>query len=458
MTLVMIFAGVWFATERHRASSVAQVRRPLAIDAFRRLHTVVFAGLSPLDESPETVSRDLEFSRLFQGTPEDWAETVDGYDRLFAKVGWLVDSAWKGFGETYDKSPEERTADENAKVADLIMENQDIVREIRSMAARGAPVRALDLRKGFEVELPHLARLRSWARLLRQDAIVKAMQGNKAEAVEDIIAGMKLGDALVPEPLLITQLLRIAIYGIMNQTVQDCFDGGDLPPRLIRQLIDHMAQADHHRAFADAMAGELYTQLSAFSDMRTGKVSTVQMAAAGQGSTSEVISERVFLSLYGSPLGRPLMNMDEASYVDIMNQIVSAAELVYYRAAPELASVDKEIQILPRARILTKILVPGLVRVCEVQARHEAMLDLARLGLLIERYKAKNGSFPGTLDDIAAELGGSVPVDPFTGRPYHYRPSEDTFLLYSVGRNLRDDGGRHDFVGGDIVWRGKKER
>jgi hypothetical protein len=397
----------------------------------------------------------LEISRLFNGTPEDWAETVDGYDRLLVHEQAVSASIDMELDEIlYQKEPGEWTAEEKAKVADFMLANQDVVREIRSMAVRGAPVYPLDLSQGSQIQLPHLSKLRSCARLLRHDAIVKAMQGNKAEAVEDIIAGMKLGDALVPEPLLITQLLRIAIYGIMNQTVQDCFDGGDLPPRLIRQLIDHMAQADHHRAFADAMAGELYTQLSAFSDMRTGKVSTVQMAAAGQGSTSEVISERIFLSLYGSPLGRPLMNMDEASYVDIMNQIVSAAELVYYRAAPELASVDKEIQILPRARILTKILVPGLVRVCEVQARHEAMLDLARLGLLIERYKAKNGSFPGTLDDIAAELGGSVPVDPFTGRPYHYRPSEDTFLLYSVGRNLRDDGGRHDFVGGDIVWRG----
>jgi len=29
----------------------------------------------------------------------------------------------------------------------------------------------------------------------------------------------------------------------------------------------------------------------------------------------------------------------------------------------------------------------------------------------------------------------------------------DSFLLYSVGDNLRDDGGKHDFKQGDIVWR-----
>jgi hypothetical protein len=244
----------------------------------------------------------------------------------------------------------------------------------------------------------------------------------------------------------------------MNQTIQDCINGGDLSPELMQRLMDYMAQSDNRQAFADALAGEAYMGLDAFSDMRAGIVSTVQMVSAGGTSTGGVIGERVFLLLYGSPLGRPLMNLDEASYADIMNRFASAAELVYYRAAQELASADKEIQLLPRARILTKVLAPALARACEAQARHEAMLDLVQLGLLIEQYKVRNGLFPGALDDIAPDLGGSVPVDPYAGSPYRYRPSADTFLLYSVGRNLTDDGGKHDFMGGDIVWRGKEER
>jgi hypothetical protein len=55
---------------------------------------------------------------------------------------------------------------------------------------------------------------------------------------------------------------------------------------------------------------------------------------------------------------------------------------------------------------------------------------------------------------VAADLGGEVPVDPFTGQPYVYIPKENTFLLYSLGRNQQDDGGCHDYLEGDIVWRG----
>jgi len=94
------------------------------------------------------------------------------------------------------------------------------------------------------------------------------------------------------------------------------------------------------------------------------------------------------------------------------------------------------------------------------QARHESRLDLTRIGLLIEHYRTEYGSCPASLDLIAPWLGGEVPVDVFSGEPYRYESSGDTFLLYSVGRNGRDDGGiskRHSSKD-DIVWRGEDER
>jgi hypothetical protein len=49
---------------------------------------------------------------------------------------------------------------------------------------------------------------------------------------------------------------------------------------------------------------------------------------------------------------------------------------------------------------------------------------------------------------------GVSTIDPFTGAPYHYSSSGNGFELYSVGRDLTDDGGRNDLRDGDIVWRG----
>jgi len=35
-----------------------------------------------------------------------------------------------------------------------------------------------------------------------------------------------------------------------------------------------------------------------------------------------------------------------------------------------------------------------------------------------------------------------MPIDPHTGRPFIYRPGSDEFLLYSVGKDGIDNGGR----------------
>jgi hypothetical protein len=51
-----------------------------------------------------------------------------------------------------------------------------------------------------------------------------------------------------------------------------------------------------------------------------------------------------------------------------------------------------------------------------------------------------------------------MPVDPFTGKAYRYKPVADGFLLYSVGGDLEDDGGKHGWPEADWVWRGSMNR
>jgi hypothetical protein len=36
----------------------------------------------------------------------------------------------------------------------------------------------------------------------------------------------------------------------------------------------------------------------------------------------------------------------------------------------------------------------------------------------------------------------AIPMDPYSGRPLVYRRVGDTYVLYSVGRDGKDDGGR----------------
>jgi len=453
LIVVIAYSALLLVTENNRAAKVAQVRKPATIDAYERLVAELYGeqGAVPV------LGRVSDQFTTFRGFPEDWEVIVDSYDYLFRQVALRMSSLPGETGDILGKELHERTDTERSKLAEFFLANQDVIEEIRRMAQRGAPVYPLDFSKGVQIELPHLARMRQCARLLREDAIIKAAADKKSEAVDDIIAGMKLGDALVPEPIIISQLLRIAIYGIMSDAVQNCFEGGDLPPERADELMSYIAQADNRRGFADSLAGELYMGLVQFSEVRASGWSAALDMVDQATSVTGVLADMLFVWLYKTPLGRPWANMDEAAYADILSRVASAAELPYYEAMPILDAVDAGFETLPRTRILTRLLVPALSRACQAQARHEAMLDLMQMGILLEQYKVRTDRYPESLDAIIPDLGSSVPVDPFSGGPYHYQLSGDSFILYSIGRNRQDDGGRHDLMASDIVWRGQKE-
>ncbi len=443
-------------TEKNLASKLANVRKPATIDAYERLYAELSGDWSVFTEESADDAGQQRTSP-FEGFPEDAMEIMEGYDQLLfttLKPLRASDVPWQDVPQRWhDWSDETRQ-----QVAELLAENQDVVREIRQLSERGGPVYPLDFSKGLAMDLPHLAPMRECARLLRADAIIKAMEGNKTEAFEDVIAGMKLGEALKQEPVLISQFVRIAMNGILSSGLQVSLEGADLSPEQTRRLMMQIARGRDRRAFADSLAGELHMGLQIFSGLREpnpAKRDAFDLAFYLGAGAPDTIDELI-RDFYRSPLGRPWLNMDEAAYADLIGRLCSAAEQPYYEAAPEMNQIEMDFSSLAPTRVLSDRLIPGLMRAYESQARHEAILDLMQMGILVEQHHARTGSYPESLDAIAPEFGGSLPVDPFTGNPYLYQPSDDGFLLYSIGQNLIDDGGTHEFRSGDIVWRGEE--
>jgi hypothetical protein len=69
----------------------------------------------------------------------------------------------------------------------------------------------------------------------------------------------------------------------------------------------------------------------------------------------------------------------------------------------------------------------------------------------LARYHRDHGRYPERLDALAPKYLKEVPRDLFSEKPLIYRPAADGYLLYSVGPNGADDGGRgvEDMPAGD---------
>ncbi|HIJ73057.1 MAG TPA: hypothetical protein HPP83_03040 [Candidatus Hydrogenedentes bacterium] len=439
--LLLVVAGftvAYLVTEQSRQAAIESLSRPASLDMYERL-----AAGQPLDLFADPDADD-EY---------DIRQRLDDYSYLFTDQGqlfaeWYARTPAETFERWGDRPKDIREWDEElwAIAEDVVASNQDLIPETRRLAKEGGPVYPLDVATGLATEMPHLAPMRELARVLSLDAIVKARHGDIDEAVENVIAAMQLSDALACEPVLISQLVRIAICGIANDTIRDAFEPGDLTPEHVRRLIEQAGQAVNHQAFADGLAGEALLGVATFEQMRRGGAVPFGFRPSDEGFA---------LRLLASAPARPVLNKDEQTYLEMMKRMAETAELPYAEAVLKLAELDMEIQALPFTKPLSRMLLPALTRASEAQARHEAVIGLMQVGLALELYYAEHGTYPDTLGAIAPELGGAVPSDPFTGAPFQYKPEAETFLLYSVGPNRIDDGGRHY---ADIVWRGVKEQ
>jgi hypothetical protein len=79
----------------------------------------------------------------------------------------------------------------------------------------------------------------------------------------------------------------------------------------------------------------------------------------------------------------------------------------------------------------------------------------------LERYRLTDSEYPASLDVLVPQFIEQLPPDVIGGQPLHYRRTDDgKFVLYSIGWNEKDDGGKaaykhdgsEDRLNGDWVW------
>ena len=92
-------------------------------------------------------------------------------------------------------------------------------------------------------------------------------------------------------------------------------------------------------------------------------------------------------------------------------------------------------------RILTALTVPNFKKAVQVMARNQTYANEALITCALERYRLANGSYPDSLDALTPKFLEKIPHDIVNGEAMKYRHAGDSFVLYSIGWNEKDDGG-----------------
>jgi hypothetical protein len=139
---------------------------------------------------------------------------------------------------------------------------------------------------------------------------------------------------------------------------------------------------------------------------------------------------------------RVWIERDELFYLQVLNDYIAGLERPLADRVPAARAVARRVETMPRYYILCRLLLPALGTAVEKDVQGIATLNVARTALAVQRHRLAHGKLPERLGDLVPAYLDAVPVDSFDVQPLRFKPLAAGFVVYSVGRDGVDNGGR----------------
>jgi len=291
--------------------------------------------------------------------------------------------------------------------------------------------------------------MRKCARLLARDALLKARERKINEALESCRAGLRLGRGFLDEPILVSQLVRFAIYETVFSALEKILSENDAESEILKHLLKELDIEESRAAFTRGIQGERSLQIDLFEKLIKDPAQIPLMRRPGGGLQFSVARKGYRIM---GVFGRPVLTRDEIFGLSIMRRMIDLSKLPYHQAKADLNKLEQDMANLPFYRILSTMLLRSTHSHLQ-EARNEVKIGLAQLALGLKIYKAEEGKYPDTLAELVPDILPKLPQDPFTGKDFVYKKEAEGFLVYSLGENAIDESGLEP---NDIPWRCKR--
>jgi hypothetical protein len=322
---------------------------------------------------------------------------------------------------------------QQAAVEQFLEQYKSSMEQLREAADRGGAARFdLDFHDGIAMLLGHVQSARSGARMLALEAHVRAHRGDAAGAADSLDAMFKLGVSLENEPILISQLVKLALDGVAREQLQSLLPHVEFADEDLQRLQADLRHIDYDRALHRALLGERVFGVVTFEDPSGAGVEF------GGGNLAWKITQ----------------GEDLATYLTFMGRMADAAEQPWPAVREEAAAVNDEVKSLVGGGLarfrytMTANLLPAINAAVTAAARGGSQNDAADAALAAELFRRRQGRLPADLNELVPEFLPEVPLDRIDGRPLRYVVRDGDCVIYSVGENGVDDGGSIDFPSG----------
>ena len=304
-------------------------------------------------------------------------------------------------------------------------------------------------RPRIDMLLPEMAGFQNGSRLLAVSARVKATNGQPEAAVANLQAMFRMTWHVEQDPLLISGLVAMANDSYAVRTLEALMADGHITVETLKLGPTQF----YNETLPRALRMEEAFGLTLFSDLLLSDPATVaglRAVDAGLGGLDRVIASPAFeLTGCAAAYRVFVLPAEVGFYMHAMHRYQNMTAMPYHEAHEQWDTMDKEVQQGKEMGLLSRLLFPALRSAVLHTVRADARRGLARLALAVERCRVGKGAYPDSLDAVAPAFLPAVPRDPFDGKPLRMVRRDGHIVLYSVGKDLKDEGG--------VPWDGKEK-
>lgn len=325
------------------------------------------------------------------------------------------------------------------------------------------------------VLLPTAQQTREFSRFLVARAMYRLGDSDAEGAMNDLLACHRLGRHYSKAPTLIEALVCYAIEGMATAGDFYLANHAKLTAKQVKWYHEQLAKMPPPPSVAHCIdVCERYMYLDCTVTMARTGPGALELIGALAGDGGEFKEADNPLTRL---LARAAIDWDEPMKMGnrFYDRIVAAAKLPTYKERAEAAeAVQMDFEKLAKSgkdfsglaasliglkstrkelgkkigAILCALLLPATSVASRAEDRTYVGIELSKLSFALSAYRTEQGGYPNKLSELAAKYIDKIPRDRYSGEPLIYRRKSGGYLLYSVGPNLKDDGGFGPFNSG----------
>jgi len=320
----------------------------------------------------------------------------------------------------------------------FIIDNKEALELLHAGAAIANCRYPGDLSAGYETSIHDLSSLKKGARLLNVEAIWHA-GSRPGRSVRSVISSFGLAQSLESEPVLVSQLVRIACQALTVSTLERLVNRADLTDAQLDELSRAVVRAQAPMAMSRAFVGERCMGLAMLKMPPAQIARTFSLSSSSRESPADarLRSLAIYLHRFAG-----LTDRSAIMYLDMMEEYIEAIQLPVGQRHRAIEAIEARYGLEAGGGYLLTHVIPAIGRVALINLRGVAGLQTAQVALAIQRYRLASGRLPDTVGDLVPFYLDAAPKDPFDGNDLRYKELEPGFVVYSIGEDLSDDGGK----------------